>query len=64
MMNHYEMQQMMEAKRMEIDRQIEMQSFFLQGETTKESLSLFELFKKMFNNRKNSNQDDEYCTNC
>ena len=55
------MQQMMEAKRMEIDRQIEMQSFFLQGETTKESLSLFELFKKMFNNRKNS---DEYCTNC
>ena len=64
MMNHYEMQQMMEAKRMEIDRQIDMQSFFLQGETTKESLSLFELFKKMFNNRKNSNQDDEYCTNC
>ena len=54
----------MEAKRMEIDRQIEMQSVFLQGETTKESLSLFELFKKMFNNRKNSNQDDEYCTNC
>lgn len=64
MMNHYEMQQMMEAKRMEIDRQIDMQSFFLQGETTKDSLSLFELFKKMFNNRKNSNQDDEYCTNC
>ncbi|MCZ8537918.1 hypothetical protein M9R32_12050 [Paenisporosarcina quisquiliarum] len=63
MMNHYEMQQMMEAKRMEIDRQIEMQSFFLQGETTKESLSLFELFKKMFNNRKNSNQD-ECCANC
>ncbi|MGB3261345.1 hypothetical protein [Paenisporosarcina sp.] len=64
MMNHYEMQQMMEAKRMEIDRQIEMQSFFLQGETTKESLSLFELFKKMFNNRKNSNQEDECCANC
>jgi hypothetical protein len=62
MMNHYEMQQMMEAKRMEIDRQIEMQSFFLQGETTKESLSLFELFKKMFNNRKN--QEDECCANC
>lgn len=64
MMNHYEMQQMMEAKRMEIDRQIEMQSFFLQGETTKESLSLLELFKKMFNNQKNSNQEDECCTNC
>lgn len=62
MINHYELQQMMEAKRMEIDRQIEMQSYFLQGEQTKESLSLLELFKKPFSNRRNSK--DDYCENC
>ena len=63
MINHYELQQMMDAKRMEIDRQIEMQSNFLQGEQTKESLSLLELFKKMLSNRRNSSKD-EYCENC
>lgn len=63
MINHYELQQMMEAKRMEIDRQIEMQSYFLQGEQTKASLSMLELFKKMFSNRRNSSKD-KYCENC
>ena len=58
MMNHYEMQQMMEAKRMEIDRLIEEQSNFPQGVEIKETFNYNELFKKLF-----SKQKDTSCAN-
>lgn len=58
MINHYEMQQMVEAKRMEIERLIEEQSFFPQGEELKERFNYNELFKKLF-----SKQKDTSCIN-
>ena len=63
MINHFEMQQMIEAKKMEINRQIQEQSYYLQIDKNNTKSSLFELFKKMFSNRKGSSKD-EYCENC
>ena len=48
MINHFEMQQMIEAKKMEINRQIQEQSYYLQIDKNNTKSSLFELFKKMF----------------
>lgn len=63
MINHFEMQQIIEAKKMEINRRIQQQSSYRQIDKNNTKLSLFELFKKMFSNRKDSKKD-EYCTNC
>lgn len=63
MINHFEMQQMLEAKKMEINRQIQEQSHYLHLDKNNTKLSLFELFKKMFSNRKNSSKD-ECCADC
>jgi uncharacterized protein YcgL (UPF0745 family) len=52
MINHFEMQQIMEAKKMEIDRKLHEQSYYLQTDKNNTKSSLFELFKKMFGNRK------------
>ena len=58
MINHFEMQQIIEAKKMEIDRRIQQQSSYRQIDKNNAKLSLFELFKKMFSKK------DEYCENC
>ncbi len=63
MINHFEMQQIFEAKKMEIDLRIQQQSSYRQIDKNNAKLSLFELFKKMFSNRKDSKKD-EYCENC
>lgn len=52
MINHFEMQQMIEAKKMEINRKLHEQSYYLQIDKNKTKSSLFELFKNMFSNRK------------
>ena len=52
MINHFEMQQMMEAKKMEINRKLHEQSYYLKTDKKNTKSSLFELFKKMFSNRK------------
>jgi len=51
MINHFEMQQLIEAKKMEINRQIQEQSYYLHIGKNDTKPSLFELFKKMFKNR-------------
>jgi uncharacterized protein YcgL (UPF0745 family) len=56
MMNHFEMQQLIEAKKMEINRQIQEQSYYLQLDKNDTKSSLFELFKKMFKNRSARNE--------
>lgn len=63
MINHFEMQQMMEAKKMEINRKLHEQSYYLQIDKNNTKSSLFELFKKMFSKSKGSSKD-EYCENC
>lgn len=52
MINHFEMQQMIEAKKMEINRKLHEQSYYLQIDKNNTKSSLFELFKNMFSNRK------------
>ncbi|MFC6040740.1 hypothetical protein ACFPYN_15035 [Paenisporosarcina macmurdoensis] len=47
MINHFEMQQMMEAKKMEINRKLHEQSYNLQVDKNNTKSSLFELFKKI-----------------
>ena len=56
MINHFEMQQLIEAKKMEISRQIQEQSYYLQIDKNDEKSSLFELFKKLFRNRSARNK--------
>ena len=56
MINHFEMQQLIEAKKMEISRQIQEQSYYLQIDKNDEKSSLSELFKKMFRNRSARNK--------
>lgn len=52
MINHFEMQQMIEAKKMEINRKLHEQSYYLQIDKNNTKSSLFKLFKNMFSNRK------------
>ena len=63
MINHFEMQQMMEAKKMEINRRLHEQSYYLHIDKNNTKSILFGLFKKMFSKRKGSSED-EYCANC
>lgn len=56
MINHFEMQQLIEAKKMEINRQIQEQSYYLHRGNNDTKPSLFELFKKMFKNRNARNE--------
>ena len=56
MINHFEMQQLIEAKKMEINCQIQEQSYYLQIDKNDTKPSLFELFKKIFKNRKARNE--------
>jgi len=50
------MQQLIEAKKMEINRQIQEHSYYLQIDKNDTKSSLFELFKKMFKNRSTRNE--------
>jgi hypothetical protein len=63
MINHFEMQQIIEAKKMEIDLRNQQQSSYRRIDKNNAKLSLFELFKKIFSNRKDSKKD-EYCADC
>lgn len=63
MINHFEMQQIMEAKKMEINRKLHEQSYYLQVDKNNTKSTLFERFKKMFSKKKGSSED-EYCANC
>lgn len=56
MINHFEMQQLIEAKKLEINRQIQEQSYYLQLDKNDTNPSLFEVFKKMFKNRSTRNE--------
>ena len=56
MINHFEMQQLIEAKKMEINRQIQEQSYYLQIDKNDTKSSLFALFKKIFKNRNTRNE--------
>ena len=56
MINHFEMQQLIDAKKMEISRQIQEQSYYLQIDKNNTQSSLIELFKKMFKNRSIRNE--------
>ena len=56
MINHFEMQQLIEAKKMEINRQLQEQSYFLQIDKDYSKSSLIELFKKIFKNRSARNE--------
>lgn len=56
MINHFEMQQLIEAKKMEINRQIQEQSYYLQIDKNDTKSSLFEVFKKLFKNRSARNE--------
>lgn len=62
MFNHYELQQLMEAKKMEMHRQMEQRCGHHQIENSKKRLSLLKLFKKAFTNQPTSS--DECCVNC
>ena len=50
------MQQLIEAKKMEINRQIQEQSYYLQIDKNDTKSSLFALFKKIFKNRNTRNE--------
>ena len=63
MINHFEMQQLIEAKKMEINRQNQEQSYYLQIDKKDSKSSLFELFKKMFKNRNERNDIECRSTN-
>ncbi len=63
MFNHYEIQQMMEAKKMELNHQIKEQSSFRQIEKCTERLSLGQLIVKKLRNRRERSQID-CCTDC
>ena len=63
MFNHYELQQLMEAKKMEMHRQMEQRLYHHHIENSKKRFSLLKLFKKAFTNQPNSSEN-ECCVNC
>ena len=56
MFSFYEMQHVMEARKMELDQQMEKASYARQAGINKDQVSLLELMKKVFNVRTKSHQ--------
>lgn len=56
MMNFYGMEQMMQAKKMELDRYHEERSAYQQVKKNKESKNLLEMFKQTFNKQSGNDQ--------
>jgi len=56
MFSFYEMQHVMEARKMELNQQIEKVSYARQAGMKKDKVSLLELMKKVFNVRTKSRQ--------
>ena len=56
MFSFYEMQQVMEARKMELNQQMEKASYARQAGMNKDQMSLLELMKKVFNVRTKSRQ--------
>ena len=58
MFSFYEMQHVMEARKMEVNQQMEKVSYARQASLNKEQVSLLELMKKVFNVRTKSRQTE------
>ena len=56
MFSFYEMQHVMEARKMELDQQMVKASYARQAGMNKDQMSLLELMKKVFNVRTKSHQ--------